>query len=216
MTKQGSAGARAATADALIDYLVGFREELARSGYGPLRSGAHLELFADLCRWLEGEGVALSELGTERVAAFLDDRRRRGQTDLISRTGARPLVGYLTRAGVIPEQGFVVPEGPCRALLERYRHYLETERGLTAQTVERYVGLAGRLAAALQRGGAIDWQRVRARDITRFLLDNCPAPGGGHAPDIVPALRSFLRFCHLEGVIPLPSTVPCRRRRGGG
>ena len=46
MTKQGSAGAGPARADALIDHLVGFREELARSGYGPLRSGAHLELFA--------------------------------------------------------------------------------------------------------------------------------------------------------------------------
>jgi len=196
MTKQGSAGAGSARAGALIDHLVGFREELARSGYGPLRSGAHLELFADLCGWLEREGVALSGLGTERVAAFLDDRRRRGQRDLVSRTGVRSLAGYLTGVGAIPGQGFVV--------LERYRHYLETERGLTAQTVERYVGLAGRLAASLERGGAVDWQRVRARDVTRFLLGSCPAPRGGHAPDIVPALRSFLRFCHLEGVIPLP------------
>jgi site-specific recombinase XerD len=188
----------------LVDHLVGFRAELARSGYGPVRSGAHLELFADLCRWLEREGVALSELGSERVAVFLDDRRRRGQRDLVSRTGARPLIGYLTRVGAIPEQGFVVAEGPCRPLLERYRRYLETERGLTAQSVERYVGLAGRLVAALERGGAIDWQCVRARDVTRFVLDNCPVSRGGHAPDTVPALRSFLRFCHLEGVIPLP------------
>jgi len=140
MTKQGSTGAGPARADGLIDHLVGFREELARSGYGPLRSGAHLELFADLCGWLEHEGVALSELGTERVAAFLDDRRRRGQRDLVSRTGVRSLVGYLTGVGAIPGQGFVVPEGPGRPVLERYRHYLETERGLTAQTVERYVG----------------------------------------------------------------------------
>jgi integrase/recombinase XerD len=199
MTDQGSAGA-----GALVDHLVGFREELAHSGYGPLRSGAHLELFADLCGWLEREGVALCELGSERVAVFLEDRRRRGQKDLVSRTGARPLVGYLTRVGAIPGHGFVVAEGPGRPLLERYRHYLETERGLTAQTVGRYVGVAGRLAAVLERDGAIGWQRVRARDITRFLVDNCPAQRGGHAPDTVPALRSFLRFCHLEGVIPLP------------
>ena len=203
MTKQGSAGAGAGQAGVLIDYLVGFREELARSGYGPLRSGAHLELFADLCGWLEREGVPLAELGSERVAAFLEDRRRRGQRDLVSRTGVRSLVGYLTGVGAIPGQGFVVPEGPGRPVLERYRHYLETERGLTAQTVERYVGLAGRLATWLERGGAVDWQRVRARDVTRFLLGSCPAPRGGHAPDVVPALRSFLRFCHLEGVIPL-------------
>ena len=123
---------------------------------------------------------------------------------VVSRTGARPLVGYLTGVGAIPGQGFVVPEGPGRPVLERCRQYLETERGLTARTVERYVGLAGLLAAWLERGGAVGWQRVRARDVTRFLLGSCPAPRGGHAPGIVPALRSFLRFCYLEGVIPLP------------
>ena len=153
---------------------------------------------------MEREGVGLPELGSDRVAAFPDDRRRRGREDLVSSTGARPLVGYLVRAGAVPGQGFTVPEGPARPLLERCRRYLETERGLTAKTVERYAGLAGRFAAALERGGAIGWQRVRARDVTRFLLDNCPPPRGHHAPGIVAPLRSFLRFCRLEGVIPLP------------
>ena len=68
----------------LAGYLVGFREELARCGYAPVRLGAHLELLADLCRWMEREGVELTELGSDRVAAFLEDRRHRGQTDLIS------------------------------------------------------------------------------------------------------------------------------------
>lgn len=204
MTRQDSAGTGAAGDGSLAGYLVGFREELSRCGYGPVRLGAHLELLADLCRWMEREGVGLPELGSDRVAAFLDDRRRRGQKDLVSSAGARPLVGYLVRAGAIPGQGFTVPEGPARPLLERYRRYLETERGLTAKTVERYVEVAGRLATALERDGAIGWQRVRARDVMRFLLDNCPPPRGHHAPGIVAPLRSFLRFCHLEGVIPLP------------
>lgn len=199
MMGQGS-GAGAA---GLAGYLVGFREELARSGYGPVGAGAQLELFADLCGWLDREGLALCELGSDRVGVFLADRLRRGQTGVVSRAGAGVLLGYLARAGAIPGQGFVIPEGPCRPLLERYRRYLEAERGLTAKTVERYVGLAGRLAAALGRGGAVDWQRVRARDVTRFLLDSRPVTGGGHVRDVVPALRSFLRFCHLEGVIGL-------------
>lgn len=203
MMRQDCAGTGATGAGALAGYLVGFREELSRCGYGPARLGAHLELFADLCRWMEREGAELAGLGGDRVAAFLEDRRRRGQRDLISGTGARPLVGYLVRAGLIPGQEFVVPDGPARAVLERYRRYLETERGLTAQTVERYVGLAGRFAAALERRGVIGWQRVRARDVTRFLLGSCPARRSGHPPDTVPALRSFLRFCHLEGIIPL-------------
>lgn len=122
-------GTGAAGAAGLAGYLVGFREELARSGYGPVRVGAQLELFADLCWWLGHEGVVLSELGSDRVGVFLADRLRRGRTDLVSRTGAGVLLGYLARVGAIPGQGFVIPEGPCRGLLERYRHYLETERG---------------------------------------------------------------------------------------
>jgi site-specific recombinase XerD len=204
MTRQNTAGTGTARDGALAGYLVGFREELARCGYGPARTGAHLELFADLCRWTEREGIALPELGDGQVAVFLEDRRRRGHGDLVSPAGVRPLVGYLTRAGAITGQGFAVPEGPARPLLERYRRYLETERGLTAKTVERYVEVGCRLAAALERGGAVDWQRVRARDVTRFLLGNCPPPRGHHAPGIISPLRSFLRFCHLEGVIPLP------------
>jgi integrase/recombinase XerD len=209
MVEQGS-GSGAVGAGGLAGYLVGFREELARSGYGPVSVGAHLELLADLCRWLDREGVELSELGSDRVGVFLAGRQCRGHTGLVSRVGAGALLGYLVRAGAIPGQGFVIPDGPCRPLLERYRHYLEAERGLAAKTVERYAGLAGRLAAALERDGAVDWQRVRARDVTRFLLDSGPVTDGGHVRDVVPALRSFLRFCHLDGVtgLRLDGAVP--------
>jgi hypothetical protein len=78
MTRQDTAGTGTARDGALAGYLVGFREELARCGYGPARTGANLELFADLCRWTEREGIALPELGDGQVAVFLEDRRRRG------------------------------------------------------------------------------------------------------------------------------------------
>src|ERR1019366_20285 len=170
MTRQNTAGTGTARDGALAGYLVGFREELARCGYGPARTGAHLELFADLCRWTEREGIALPELGDGQVAVFLEDRRRRGHGDLVSPAGVRPLVGYLTRGGAITGQGFAVPEGAARPRLEGY------------------VEVGCRLAAALERGGAVDWQRVRARDVTRFLLGNCPPPRGHHAPGIISPL----------------------------
>jgi integrase/recombinase XerD len=203
MTMQDSQRGGAARGNALVDHLVGFREELDRSGYGPVRSGAHLELFVELCRWLEREDVALSQLRSDRVGLFLADRRDRGQRDLVSLTGIRPLLDYLTRVGAIPEQRFVIPEGPARLLLERYRRYLEVERGLMPRGVERHVKLAGRFVATLECDGAVAWHRVRARDVTRFLVDTCSPPRIGHAPATVPILRSFLRFCQLEGVIVL-------------
>jgi integrase/recombinase XerD len=194
----------------LAGYLSGFCEELSRCGYGPVRLGAHLELFTDLCQWTEREGITPAGLDSGQVAAFLADRRRRGRTDLISPAGSRPLIGYLAGAGAIPRQQFVIPDGPAREVLERYRRYLQTERGLTEQTAERYTQIAVRFAAGLERGREICWQKVRARDVTRFLLGNCPQRRSGHAPEAVPALRAFLRFCHLDGVIPaaLDGAVP--------
>jgi integrase len=42
------------------------------------------------------------------------------------------------------------------------------------------------------------------------VVRNCPQRRSGHPPEAVPALRSFLRFCHLDGVIPsaLDGAVP--------
>src|ERR1700751_3742071 len=110
----------------LAGYLAGFCGELTRCGYGPVRLGAHLELFTDLCQWTEREGISPSGLDSGRVAAFLADRRCRGRTDLISPAGAGPLIGYLAGVGAIPRQQFIIPAGPAREVLERYRRYLET------------------------------------------------------------------------------------------
>jgi integrase/recombinase XerD len=208
--KDGSAGA-----GGLAGYFAGFFEELSRSGYGTVRLGAHMELFTDLCQWTEREGITPAGLDSGQVAAFLADRRRRGRKDLISAAGARTLTGYLAGAGAIPGQRPVIPEGPAREVLERYRRYLEAERGLAEKTIERYAGIAARFAGSLERDGEISWQEVRARDVTRFLVRNCPQRRSGHAPEAVPVLRSFLRFCHLDGVIPsaLDGAVPAAAGR---
>ncbi len=204
MTTQEEVPTRATATSTLIDHLTGFRDELASSGYGPVRSGAHLELFTDLCAWTVSEELAPDELTRGRIAAFLADRRRRGHTDLVSVVGAAPLVRYLVGIGAIPEQVLAIPEGPGRPLLENYRRYLVAERGLAPRTVERYVTLASRFVASLVRDGAIDWSRVSAPDVTNFVVTTSSDERARHAPDVVPVLRSFLRFALLEGVITLP------------
>jgi len=204
MTKQDDVPIGTAASSTLVGHLMGFREELARSGYGAVRAGTHLELFADLCSWTVDHDLTPGELTSDRVVTFLSDRRMRGHRDLVSVAGAGLLIGYLVRAGAIPEQVPVVPDGPARAVLERYRHYLAVERGLAPRGVDRYVTLAARFVATLERDGTIDWTRVQAKDVTRFIVETSPAERARHSPEIVPVLRSFLRFALLEGLIALP------------
>jgi hypothetical protein len=187
----------------LAGYLAGFCGELSRCGYGPVRLGAHLELFTDLCQWTEREGISPSGLGRGQVAAFLAGRLRRGRTDLISAAGAGPLIGYLAGAGVIPRQQFIIADGPAREVLERYRHYLETGRGLTGQTAGRYTDIAG----PLRRGPC-----ARRRD---------PLAGGpGQRRHAVPAGQlpaAAQRACPGDGSrAPLvPAVLPPGRRHPG-
>src|SRR5207302_9399508 len=101
MTRQNTAGTGTARDGALAGYLVGFTEELARCGYGPARTGAHLELLADLCRWTDREGIVLPELGDGQVAVCLEHRRRRWHVGRVSCVGLRPRVACVTGGSAV-------------------------------------------------------------------------------------------------------------------
>ena len=175
----------------------GFAAELERLGYS--RSGARqqLGLLAGLSGWLAAEGLAPAELAAGQVARFLGARRRRGQR---SGAGVALLLGYLAGLGVIPEQaGVPAAAGPCAAVLEGYRHYLASERGLTGPEVTRHVQTAGMFAEharAADRG----WAVVTAADVTGFAVAQCAALGRASACKRISQLRSFLRFAHLSGL----------------
>ena len=51
---------------------------------------------------------------------------------------------------------------------------------------------------------------LTADEVTAFVVRQCEQPCPGSAKLMVTALRSFLRFLHLEGVLaaPLASAVP--------
>lgn len=191
----------------LAGYAAGVTAELERLGYSPGGVRQQLGLLADLSGWLAGEGLAPAELAAGQVARFLGARCRRG---LRSGAGTALLLGYLAGLGVIPEQaGVPVAAGPCAAVLEGYRHYLASERGLTGPVVTRHVQTAGMFAEharAADRG----WAAVTAADVTGFAVAQCAVLGRASACKRISQLRSFMRFAHLNGLTagPLAPAVP--------
>lgn len=96
------------------------------------------------------------------------------------------------------------------ALLERYRAYLISERGLTAGTARCYLDAIRPFVTSRLRGDQLDLTGLTAADVTGFVLAACPGRAPGTAKLIVTTLRSLLTFLHIEGVIatPLASAVP--------
>jgi hypothetical protein len=171
-----------------------------------------MHLMAHLSRWLAGEGLDALELTTTEVERFLAVRRAAGYAQHLTDRAMEPMLTYLRGLGVAPVPAAPVAEGPVEIALERYRHYLTVERGLGNASARGYVDAARpflRERVSVD-GLGLDVKDLSAADVTVFIVETCPGQGRGTAKRTVTALRSLLKFLHVEGSIerPLAAAIP--------
>lgn len=196
----------------LSTFAAGFADELARQGFTAHSVGCLIRLTAHLSRWLIGEGLDASDLGSAKIEQFLRVRRDAGYTDHLSVKAMQPLLRYLVGLGVVPPSPPSKPSGAVEEALEQYRNYLAIERGLGKGTARGYLDavrpfLQTRLLAD---GLTLDIAGLSAADVIAFVVARCPQQGRSAAKLTVTALRSLLGFLHVDGVIArsLVSAVP--------
>ncbi len=201
----------------LAGYAIGFSEELSGRGYAVRSAETHLLLMARLSRWLEQTPIDPGELGPAQVDQFLRWNHAQGYRFPKSAKGAMPLLVFLRGLEVVPE-----PPAPALSeseqLLEWFRAYLATERGLAEGTIRNYVH-AGRLfLGALELEGKAGLAALAASDVNRFVVHECRGRSIAAAKNLVNGLRSLLRFLHVEGVTAacLPGAVPAVSGWTGG
>ncbi len=190
---------RVRVAGPLAPYVGGFRAELESQGYRPNAVSDQLRLLAHVSRWLAGSGFEVADLTPERVDEFLVARRGAGYLLWRSPKGVAPLLTYLRHLGVVSVPEPAKAKTPAEHLIEHYRTYLTEERGLAAATVASNINV-GRLFLATRpqvRGLGLDV--LRASEVLDFVLSECRKRSSGSARYVTTGLRSFLRFCHLEG-----------------
>ena len=100
--------------------------------------------------------------------------------------------------------------GPVEELLSRFRRYLEQERGLVPAAARGYVDKVRPFVARFDGPDGLELWRVDVAEVRGFVVDVCPRLGRRSAQLTVVALRSLLRFLHLDGVIDrsLAGAVP--------
>jgi len=192
----------------LTAYAPGFAAELARAGYRTNSTADQLRLLAHLSRWLAENGLDGEGLTPAACEAFLVARRAAGYTLWLSPKALAPLLEHLRGIDVVPPEPVAVCN-PAEALIERYRGYLTSERGLTASTAEGYVHLVRPFLSKRERpDGTLDLAGLVAGDITTYVVAD--VAGRGSAKLAVTSLRSLLVFLHLEGHLSrsLSSAVP--------
>jgi integrase/recombinase XerD len=205
MVRRKAAAAR--VSGPMAGYAAGFNAELCARGYTELSSWRHVRLLACLSDWLRHEGLGPVDLTSERVARFLDMRRRVAPSGLRTERGLAPLLDHLRRLGAAPMPVTREPDGPVERVLVRYRDFLERERGLRPATVARCLATARPFLERRVAAGPLS--ALDGADVTGFVLRECRSRGTGSAKLLVSELRVLLRFLHLEGEAPaLADAVP--------
>ena len=175
----------------------------ARS-YSPSAISDRLWQFDQLSRWLDREGLPVVELTLAQCLRFAASRRAAGVVTLRAPQSMTLPYEYLRALGLTPAPP-PVPHGPVEDLLADYGRYLLIERGLTPHTVRDAYVPAARLFLAGRGGpGGLRLDRLAPADVSMFLARECPQRTVSGARDLVSALRSFLRYLHLSGLIEVP------------
>ena len=201
---------RARVTGPLAPYAAGFCEELAGQGYTRASAARQLNLMAHVSRWLASQQLKPEELSAAQVEEFLQARRAAGYTLELSQRGMVPLLVYLRRLGVIPIPAVRVARTDAEQLIEEYRSYLVTERGLAASSVVAYLATARLFLSACEGKAGLDLAGLTAGQVVGFVLDECRRRRPAAAKVLVTGLRSLLRFTFLAGYTPrqLAGAVP--------
>jgi integrase/recombinase XerD len=203
----------------IAPYGRGFGDELIRLGFTTFSARGLLGLAAHLSRWLAGEGLDVAALSAATVDRYVAGRRAAGYTAYLTPKALRPLLDYLRELEVVPTLAESRPEGRAEWLLERFRGYLLAERGLRVKVARGYLDLVRPFVVAqVDAGGGLDVLPVTAAQVTTFMVTESRRLAPKTLQRLATALRSLLRFWHLDGVIavPLTATVPkvANRRPG--
>jgi integrase/recombinase XerD len=198
MGRPASKVARVRVTGPLAPFAPMVKARLRERGYTPLSTVIVMRLVAHLSRWLEVNGLGVADLTSGQVERYASARRAEGRTSALLPRSVAPILAMLADVGVLVRQVPAAPESEQDRLLAAFERHLLCERALAASTAAAYVARARRFLEGLAGGGL---SSLTPGHVTRAVLAETEAVSAGSAQYFVAALRAFLRFCFLEGLV---------------
>jgi integrase/recombinase XerD len=191
-------------------HIESFAVLLSRQGYCRDNGWQKIRLVADLSRWLQQKGIGLRQLDERQVSAFFQARCKRVSRHSGDQATMTSLLQHLRRSHAVP-----VPPPPAARndieLIERdYSNFLLQERSFMPASVGQYVPAARRFLSYRFPSGRVRLKKLRAKDVTDFVLHDSANRGRRSVQLAAAVLRSFLSFLFQHGRIAtnLTAAVP--------
>jgi site-specific recombinase XerD len=200
----------------LAPYAGGFKARLEELGYTPLSAVTSMRLMVHLSRWLDAHGLTAADLSAGRVEQYFRERRAAGYRGSRSPRSLAVLLELLHSKGVLAAEEPPASCSAAEALLASFQNYLLAERALASSTARAYALRARRF---LTRHPEVNLAALTAADVSAAVLGEAGLASVGSTQFFVVALRAFLRFCFIQGLVPADLsaaalTMTGRRRPG--
>ena len=184
----------------LFPYFNSYLTQLREQGYAPRSFYEQIHILKTCDGWLQRTGRGVHDLNECVVREFLRRCLTGGYGKHARVSTMRRLLTMLRRIGVTPEAK-AHPPSPSEQLVGTYGRFLLEERNLSPQTVGHRRLTASRFLSDQFDGRRLEVSKLRAPDISGFVLRHARDHGPSHARLLTTGLRPFLRYLHYKGLI---------------
>ena len=183
----------------LVPFIDAYRGELARRGYTVRSQVNELRQVARLSTWLEQHGVEAGQVDMELMRRFEAWQKETGRfCSQWSRPGLLCLLDVLRVAGAVTDRAEPAASSGSQLLLARFERFLLVERALAAGTVVGYVASAERFLADVP---VHQLPALSSAQVSAAVLARSQVVAVSTSQNFIAALRAFLRFCFLDGML---------------
>lgn len=188
-------------------HLAVFVATLAKAGYSEKTQHDKERLITPFIRWVREVGIAIADFDEACVDAFLACPSRRRYNH---RTALQQFLDHLRLVDALPRHH--LEQSPAEVLFQRYVEYLRDTQGLSPHSIDVYSQFVRTFIEAQRLPESI--AALDALAVRRYLLDHSLGRSVSFTRLLAAALRSFLRFCFLDGTTAtnLSTAVPPVRR----
>lgn len=180
--------------------------ELSSRGYAESSVRDAVHMMRRLSLWMDRRELVAAGLAPTRVEEFLAFRRAVCSSEPVARRSLGAVIKVLRHVGAVPVPDEVDGDA-VQEVLADYGAYLRGERGLAAESVRCYCGQARKFLVALPDPLDDSLARLDAAQVTAFMVRHAAdAESVWSAKALVTAVRSLLRYLHVDGRIPVPLT----------